>query len=399
MTDLDRRIRDALGALPEGAPDARRRAERAALDALPSAAARRRPRWILAAAAMAAAAAVAGVALAATDRLEVRIGPEPAPEPVARVPQAPPPGQVRVPAEARGLALVAGGRLWLGTRSGLGVQRLAASTAELSPNALFTAAGLGDALVAMAPDGRRAWSVPTPGEVAAIAWAPNPIAVAYVVRRGDRHELRVIEGDGDGDRLVDPDVRPVRPAWRADTQALAYVGRGGAVRVAAYPSLATSDALTPPGDGAAAVAYAPGGDRLAVATATSVAVAGAGSPPAWMSPGGPRLRLTALAWASPDALLVAGQDERPGGVGRLLSLPAVPALSGKAAASRFGPPVRAIAIPAGGGRPVVAVALGARTQVWEIDALAPGPERGLAPRQVLLDVAAPARTVGALSVR
>ena len=398
MTDLDRRLRDALGALPGGTRDARRRAERAALDALPpSAARRRRPRWILAAAATVAAVAVAGAALAATDRLEVRIGPQPAAERVARVPQAPPPGQVRVPAEARGLALVAGGRLWLGTREGLGVQRLAASTAELSPNALFAAAGLGDSLVAMAPDGRRAWSVPTPGEVAAIAWAPNPIAVAYVVRRGGRHELRVIEGDGDGDRLVDPDVRPVRPAWRADTQALAYVGRGGAVRVADYPSLATRDALAPPGGGAVAVAYAPSGDRLAVATAASVAVAGAGSPPAWMPLGGRSLRVSALAWASSDALLAAGEDQRPGGLGRLMSLPAAPALSGKAAASRFGPPVRAIGIPAGGGRPVVAVAVGARTQVWEVDALAPGPDRELAPRQVLLDV--PAREVGALSVR
>ena len=144
---------------------------------------------------------------------------------------------------------MAWGRLRLGTRAGVGVQRLAATTAELSPNALFAAAGLGDSLVAMAPDGRRAWSAPTPGEVAAIAWAPNPIAVAYVVRRGTRHELRVIEGDGDDDRLVDPDVRPVRPAWRADTHALAYVGADCAARVAAYPSLATADVLGPPGVG------------------------------------------------------------------------------------------------------------------------------------------------------
>ncbi len=77
------------------------------------------------------------------------------------------------------------------------------------------------------PDGRRAWSHPTPGPVVAAAWAPNPIVIAYVVRRGGANELHVIEGDGDRDQLVDADVAPVRPSWRADTQALAYVGRDG----------------------------------------------------------------------------------------------------------------------------------------------------------------------------
>ena len=44
---------------------------------------------------------------------------------------------------------------------------------------------------------------------------------------GKRYVLRLIEGDGDHDQLVDPAVRPVRPAWRADSLALAYVGAGG----------------------------------------------------------------------------------------------------------------------------------------------------------------------------
>ena len=220
MNDLDRRLREALGALPDGGAEARERAERAALETLPPpAATRRRPRWALAAAAAIAAIAVTGVALAATDRLEVRIGPDPAPGPAARVAASPPPGQVRVPAEARGLALVAGGRLWLGTRAGLGVQRLAATTAELSPNALFAAAGLGGALAAMAPDGRRAWSVPVPGEVAAIAWAPNPIAVAYVVRTARGTSCTSSRGTGTATAWSTPtSVRCGPPGGRTPTR-------------------------------------------------------------------------------------------------------------------------------------------------------------------------------------
>ena len=44
-----------------------------------------------------------------------------------------------------------------------------AGAAALSPHALFIAAGIGRSLVAMAPDGRRAWSHPAGGKVVAIA--------------------------------------------------------------------------------------------------------------------------------------------------------------------------------------------------------------------------------------
>lgn len=165
MTDLERRVRDALRGLPDPPEGAREEVRRAALDALPHRARPSRRRWALAVAGVAAI-AVAGAALAATDRLDVRIGPAPAP-PQAASPTEPPRGEVALPDEADGLALVAGGRLWLGTRSGLGVQGLAVDTAELSPNARFAAVGIGRSLVAMAPDGRRAWSQPTPGAVAA----------------------------------------------------------------------------------------------------------------------------------------------------------------------------------------------------------------------------------------
>ena len=55
------------------------------------------------------------------------------------------------------------------------MQGQAVSAAALSPRALYVAAGIGNSLVAMAPDGRRAWSHPAGGRVVAIAWAPDGI--------------------------------------------------------------------------------------------------------------------------------------------------------------------------------------------------------------------------------
>ena len=79
----------------------------------------------------------------------------------------------------------------------------------------------------MAPDGRRAWSHPAGGKVVAIAWAPDGFRIAYVVHAGRRFVLHVIYGNGIHDTTIDRSVRAVRPSWRADSLAFAYVGGGG----------------------------------------------------------------------------------------------------------------------------------------------------------------------------
>lgn len=390
MSELERRLRRALRDLPDGDPAARERAEERALGALPTRAPRRRPRWLFATAGIAAAVALAGVALAATDRLAVRIG-EPAADEAPLQAAGPPAGRVVLPSGVSGIGLVSGGRLWLGTESGLGVQGLAASSAELSPNALYAAVGIGRSLVAMTPDGRRAWSHPTTGPVVAAAWAPNPIVIAYVVRRGDRNELRVIEGDGDGDYLVDPDVAPVRPSWRADTLALAYVTRAGAARIVSYPSLALSRIVSAPGRRIGVVSFGPAGDRLALATTAPMAqvdVVGPGSPAAFSHPSFTvAARIRAIAWSSPDAVVVAG-DERRGGekAGRLWVLPVAARLSAKAAATADGPPVAGLSALPGGAKLLAAVRVGREAQVWEVATPDAGGDQPLTPRRVLLRV-------------
>jgi hypothetical protein len=388
MSDVERRMSDALHGLPEPSEWVRESARRAALDALPPERGRRgRRRSMTAVVGIAAAMLVAGVALAATDRLAVRLGPSrPAPPAAAQASHAL--GQIELPTGASGLALVADGRLWLRTRSGLGTQGLAVSAAELSPNALYAAVGIGRSLVAMTPDGRRAWSYPAGGVVTSVTWAPNPIVVAYVVSRGGASELHVIEGNGDGDRLVDADVSRVRPSWRADTLALAYVAGDGRARVADYPSLATRP-VSAPGRRVATVAFAPAGERLALAAtgaALEVSVGGG----RWTTLGGRGATLGGLAWGAGRELLVAGTEPGPAGPARLWRLPTGAALSASASASPSAARLLALAAD-DAGRILAVVRDGTELQVRQLAPLGSG--------RILLRIPAGARGVPALSVR
>ena len=221
-TELENRLVSAFkGSRPSA--EVEQRARRAALASLPPAA-RRDPRRVLAIVAAAVVAlAIGAAALAASGEIHVRLGPAPKRAVVL-------PRRLALPAGgSRGLAVAAGGRLWLVTAGGARLERVAASTATLSPRALYVAVGSGRSLVAMPPSGRTtAWAQPTSGVVRSIAWAPDGIEIAYVVARpGQGNELRMIEGNGERDRLLAVHVAAVTPSWRSDSLAIAFVdGRG-----------------------------------------------------------------------------------------------------------------------------------------------------------------------------
>src|SRR5205823_5480095 len=95
-------------------------------------------------------------ALAATGNLRVDIG-------ARQKPAWPVPTRLSVPPRSHGLALVAGGKLWLATRNGLRIEGMPGSAAGLSPRALYAVVGLGSPLVALAPGNRRPWVHPAGG--------------------------------------------------------------------------------------------------------------------------------------------------------------------------------------------------------------------------------------------
>ena len=218
-SELERRLEGLLAELPESEPEVGERALAAALLALRPLSARRRTfrTGSLVFAVAAVVMAITAGSLAAAGALHVSFGPKPKPV-------TPP---LALPSGAAGIAVVRDGKLSVVTRSGFRLQGLPVSAASLSPHALFVAAGIGDSLVAMAPDGRRAWSHPTGGTVVAIAWAPFGNRIAYVVNAGPRLVLHVIWGNGTNDAVIDRGVRATRPAWRADSLAFVYLGGGG----------------------------------------------------------------------------------------------------------------------------------------------------------------------------
>ncbi|MFL5959599.1 MAG: hypothetical protein ACJ75G_04935 [Gaiellaceae bacterium] len=223
-SELERQLEGMLAAAPEPEPGAGEEALARALSALrPVAPGHRGLRTAaLAFAAGVVLLAIAAGSLAAAGSLHVSFGAKKAKprHPVA-------PRLLRLPSGAAGVAAVVDGRLSVVTSRGFRLQGLPVSTAALSPHALFVAAGIGRSLVAIRPSGQQAWTRPAGGAVVAIAWAPDGLRIAYVVHAGRRFVLHVIYGNGIHDTTIDRSVRPVRPSWRADSLAFAYVGAGG----------------------------------------------------------------------------------------------------------------------------------------------------------------------------
>ena len=210
-SELEARLARALAGLTPAA-DVTERARARALAGV--ACAPRRRRSPTAGVGALAAVVAAGAGMAATGRLV------PGADTQAR----------RAPASATPAAVPAvsltDGRAWVTQASGARISR-AASAVVLSPAALFVAFGERGGLVAAELDGDVRWRVVVRGEVVQIAWAPYPTYIAYVVRVGARHDLRVIWANGRHDRLVARMVSSLMPRWRADTGAIDYLGADG----------------------------------------------------------------------------------------------------------------------------------------------------------------------------
>lgn len=139
------------------------------------------------------------------------------------------PALVRLPAAGRLLVLSERGP-WLVQRDGS--KRLLGDyeSASTSPSARFVVVTDGRRVLALDPVGEPRWQLARPQPVADARWSPSPgFRVAY--REGDT--LRVVAGDGTGDRLLARGMAPVAPAWlpQEGRTALAYADTSGRVHV------------------------------------------------------------------------------------------------------------------------------------------------------------------------
>ena len=258
-SELERRLESLLAEAPDPEPGAGEEALHRSLRALqPGSPGHRGFRTaVLAFAAAVVLLAIAAGSLGAAGALHVSIGTKPN----HRAPLA---THLVLPKGANGIAAIVDGKLSVATKDGLGRHGKPVNAAALSPRALYVAAGVDHSLVAMAPNGRTAWSRPTGGEVVALAWAPDGLQIAYVVRAGRRFVLHLVYGNGINDKTIDRSVRPVTPSWRADSLAFAYVGGGG--RAIVYDLAHRTHRLAGNIAPVTHVAFAPTGSKLALAT-------------------------------------------------------------------------------------------------------------------------------------
>ncbi len=124
----------------------------------------------------------------------------------------------RLPSGGR-LLVSSGGASWIVEADGRR-RRLGAWTgASWSPHGLFAVVWRDRRLAAVDPRGRVRWLLLAPRPVTGALWSPSGFRIAY--RSGQ--DLRVVAGDGTGDRVLDPGTfRPM--AWRPGrAHVLAYL--------------------------------------------------------------------------------------------------------------------------------------------------------------------------------
>jgi hypothetical protein len=183
------------------------------------------------------------------------------------------PALFRLPAPGRLLAS-GGGGTWVvaadGSRRRLGGWPAAA----WSPHALYVVAWSRDGLAAIQPShGTIHWSLARPA-VSDVRWGGTRVdtRVAYLSGRS----LRVVAGDGTGDRLLVAPVAPVAPEWRPEQHVLAWVARGGHTVVVRDVDTGAVLAVHRVRSRVNQLAWSADGRRLAAGTATGVEVFGAG---------------------------------------------------------------------------------------------------------------------------
>jgi hypothetical protein len=138
------------------------------------------------------------------------------------------PALASLPAPGRLLVVSARGA-WVVNEDGSKRRLGAYGDASWSPRGLHVVLVRGPRLVAATPTGEIRWTLTRRPRVIAPRWSPSGFRIAY----GARGALRVVNGDGEPDRLLAARAVPGAWAWHPDAarHVLAYATPDGIVRV------------------------------------------------------------------------------------------------------------------------------------------------------------------------
>jgi Tol biopolymer transport system component len=95
--------------------------------------------------------------------------------------------------------------------------------ASWSPHGIYLAAVRGNQLVALEPNGKVHWKLARRGALRNPQWSYEGFRIAYFAGG----VLRIVNGDGTGDRRLTRDARVNTTAWQPRTHSLAYVNQAG----------------------------------------------------------------------------------------------------------------------------------------------------------------------------
>jgi dipeptidyl aminopeptidase/acylaminoacyl peptidase len=172
--------------------------------------------------------------------------------------------------------LPGGGRLLVHSPAGVwvvsadGSRRLlgAYDGATWSPRGLFVGVWRRHELLAVEPGGRIRWSLARAGAVRGARWSPDGYRIAYLAGP----TLRVVAGDGTGDKQFRASVPAVAPAWKPNApHLLAYAAGRRAVELAST-DLNARAWRTRVHERPRFLAWSPDGRILAVAGRSSVSM-------------------------------------------------------------------------------------------------------------------------------
>jgi len=162
-----------------------------------------------------------------------------------------------------------------------------------SPHGLFVAATKGRQLLALDPEGEVRWSLARSAPVSDPSWAPDGFRIAYLSGAA----LHVVAGDGTGDRLLEPDVASVTPAWRPGPgHQLSFVDPGGAVRTVAADTGKSVFAVSP-GPRPTGLAWSADGSRLLIVSRSGLEVRDGAGGLAWRAKAPPGMAIRAAAFS------------------------------------------------------------------------------------------------------